>query len=248
MSGFIKRERALKSVNPAGGINPASTPNVGQYGWTSYDSAIVNQLIGYAELAKDSADAAKEYADYIQDQIADIDEATLLLVERLEEFDPKYQDFVVKYPNFERIYNNTVSLHEAVVLYHEEVVKLSAQVYNDSVIAKGWAYMSYIIYLDSRGELVNKGNWDATSKVLPPVPTTNSIWTVNTGGQVDVDFGGFIWNQDDHLVYTLREKKFNQIKKSFYTFTTKGVNVMETIAEMQREISELKEKLNGHVF
>ncbi|MGL5013200.1 MAG: hypothetical protein ACRC6V_02770 [Bacteroidales bacterium] len=66
MSGFIKRDA---TINPAGGVNPASSPNIGQYGWTSFDAKNVNQILEYVALCKEYAEAAQAAADYVASKV-----------------------------------------------------------------------------------------------------------------------------------------------------------------------------------
>lgn len=69
MSGFLVNR---DTSNPAGGIDPAQSPNVGQYGWTSADAAHVNQLIQYVNQCQILYDQTKASADYVDKIYQDI--------------------------------------------------------------------------------------------------------------------------------------------------------------------------------
>lgn len=71
MAGFLKRDSG--TVNRAGGVNPASSPNVSQYGWTSYDSGKVNQLVQYVEMGKGFLDTMEEKILYVEKLIKDLE-------------------------------------------------------------------------------------------------------------------------------------------------------------------------------
>lgn len=73
MSGFLKRTKAVETVNPAGGVNPALSPNVTQYGWTSFDAGNVNQLIEYVNICKETLVTVDEKIAYMEKLIEDFE-------------------------------------------------------------------------------------------------------------------------------------------------------------------------------
>lgn len=231
MSGFVKRN---KSVNPAGGINPALQPNVGQYGWTSFDAANVNQLIDYVKAAREAAESAKNDAEYIKLQLINID-ATVLYFEKL------YNDIKPIADNMERIYLEVVKMrdhvdlqradvdkmHEAILVMFAEVQSIlnemralrdETKVYKDSAKTSEVNSLEYMeksleIYEELKKGQVYRGTWNPNSGAYPANGNTNSVWDVIlNAGQGEVSFDGKKWFFGDRLIYVKETNKYEQLE------------------------------------
>lgn len=125
MSGFVKRNRAVNTVNPAGGINPALEPNVGQYGWTTSDSAHVNQLIAYVNAAKEAAEQSASNAEFISGKIEVVQKltsSTLLALDRA----------TLLAKDVEGMKNSVLVSHSDIVNKHKEITDM----YSEMVVWK----------------------------------------------------------------------------------------------------------------
>ncbi|MGL5963527.1 MAG: hypothetical protein ACRCZ2_03890 [Fusobacteriaceae bacterium] len=179
----------------------------------------MNQLIQYVNDCLKYSESAKEAAAYVQDQLFRVDEYTQFILEGLTDFEDKYIDSLEKYATLNNLYVGMEVIQESIMKYDADVTKYAKEAYDSSEDAKAWAYLAYVIFLDGRELLDHKGDFTITSGgMFPSIPTKDSIWNVKTNGQEDVGLMGFVWNEGDQLTYTLREKKFNQIKKDFYDF------------------------------
>lgn len=237
MSGFLKR---TKTVNPAGGVNPASSPNVSQYGWTSYDAGNVNQIIEYVNMAKASAQSAKDSADYVQSKIGELEDT----LDRLEDF---LQDAGPIFSNIEVIYADILQKHTEVTTMHSDVstalagaVQASSEAKQASTIAtaesvksadaatrsatsataseasnvgsKGWYDKSKDLYDALQAGQVYRGTWNPTTNVYPTKPNTNSAWDVSLpSGTASHTFDGKVWRSGDRLLFALATNAFEQL-------------------------------------
>lgn len=124
MSGFVKRTRTVDTTNPAGGVNPASTPNVGQYGWTSYEAGKVDQLIQYVDLCKQYAQSASDKADFVQTVYEESQKFYIYIRDAYEEIKPIID-------KLDPIYKDIVVRHEDIIVRHEDVINLQRLVAQD---------------------------------------------------------------------------------------------------------------------
>lgn len=233
MSRLVKR--SPKTVNPAGGINPAVQPNVGQYGWTSFDAANVNQLIDYVKAAREAAESAKNDAAFVKKQLENIDD-TVLYFERL------YNEIKPIAANIEVIYLEVVKMRDAINIQVEDVHRMhdailvmfaevqsilnemrdlrdETKVYKDSAKASETASVeamekSLEIYEELRKGQVYRGSWNPNTGAYPDPKNTNSVWdVVLNAGQEDT---GFVYDQKtwyfgDRVIYIKDETKYEQL-------------------------------------
>ncbi|MGL5014321.1 MAG: hypothetical protein ACRC6V_08550, partial [Bacteroidales bacterium] len=233
MSGFVKRANP-RNVNPAGGINPAVQPNVGQYGWTSFDAANVNQLIDYVKAAREAAEAANTDAEYIKLQLANID-STVLYFERL------YNEIKPIAENIEKIYLEVVRIRDSVDLQykdiqrmHDAILVMFAEVQNilnemrnlrdETIVYKDSAKASEVasveamqksieIYEDLKKGQVYRGTWNPNTGRYPDNGNTNSVWDVIlNAGQGEVSYDGKKWFFGDRLIYVKETNKYEQLE------------------------------------
>lgn len=233
MSGFVKRTTA-RNVNPAGGINPAVQPNVGQYGWTSFDAANVNQLIDYVKAAREAAESAQTDAAYIKTQLANIDN-TVLYFERLyNEIKPIAENIEAIYFEITRIRDkmdiqveDVKKMHEAILVMFAEVQNIlnemrslrdETKVYKDSAKQSETASVeamtkSVEIYEELKKGQVYRGTWNPNSAKYPAHGDTNSVWdVVLNAGQTQVSFDSKNWFFGDRLIYVKDTAKYEQLE------------------------------------
>lgn len=125
MSGFVKRN-SVNTVNPAGGVNPAQSPNVGQYGWTSFDSKNVNQIIEYVNLCKEYAQNAKDSADYVEIRFAEL-QAFMNFIEIV------YSELKPIIDQIQPIYQDIIFRHDDTITRHIDIIRLHNEVTSDKV-------------------------------------------------------------------------------------------------------------------
>lgn len=124
MSGFIKRQKAVDTVNPAGGIDPAMSPNVGQYGWTSYDANHVNQIIQYVDMCKEFAERAKDSADYIAGRFGELQDFMRYIEGVYNELQPLVDQLLP-------IYEDIKFRHADIITRHEDVKNIQTLIVKD---------------------------------------------------------------------------------------------------------------------
>ncbi|MGL5013569.1 MAG: hypothetical protein ACRC6V_04655, partial [Bacteroidales bacterium] len=124
MSGFVKR--STKTVNPAGGINPAQQPNVGQFGWTSFDANNVNQIIEYVNICKELMEQTKGYADYVELRFGELTEFMTFIETVYGELKPIIDQI-------QPIYQDIIFRHEDTITRHIDVIKLHNAVTADKI-------------------------------------------------------------------------------------------------------------------
>lgn len=238
MSGFLKRE--TRTVNPAGGVNPASSPNVGQYGWTSFDAGNVNQIIEYVNICKEYAERSKDSADYVASKFGEL-ESFIEYIETIynqigpifSNIDLIYKDVVLKHSEVTsmhkdvqaalmKVLQSVTDAHNSAVEAHGEAVKseISADASAKSAVdseasntgAKSWYDKAYDIYLDLKAGQVYRGTWNPKTMAYPDPQGTNSVWDVVLDiGTNSVVFDGKTWHSGDRLVYVVASGKFDQI-------------------------------------
>lgn len=124
MSGFVKR--SAKNVNPAGGINPAQQPNVGQFGWTTFDAHNVNQIIEYVNICKELMEQTKGYADYVESRFSE-------LTDFMDFIETVYGELKPIIDQIQPIYQDIIFRHEDVITRHIDVIKLHNAVTADKI-------------------------------------------------------------------------------------------------------------------
>lgn len=124
MPGFVKRK--TNTTNPAGGVNPAQAPNVGQFGWTSFDAGHVNQIIGYVDICKQLAQQTKDYADYVAGRFGELEGFMSFIEEVYKELKPIVDQI-------QPIYADIIERHEDIITRHIDVIKLHGEVTQDKV-------------------------------------------------------------------------------------------------------------------
>lgn len=125
MSGFVKR-KTVNTVNPAGGVNPAQQPNVGQYGWTSFDANNVNQIIQYVNLCKEYTERTKEYADYVEGRFSELQDFMNFIEVVYNELKPIIDEV-------QPIYTDIIVRHDDIISRHINIISLSNQVTSDKI-------------------------------------------------------------------------------------------------------------------
>ncbi|MGL5014610.1 MAG: hypothetical protein ACRC6V_10025, partial [Bacteroidales bacterium] len=252
MSGFLKRSKT-DTVNPAGGVNPALEPNVGQYGWTSYDAANVNQIIEYVNMAREAAESAKDSADYVASKFGELQ---------------SFIDYIeVIYAQIEPIFTNIEIIYKDIVLKHTEVVNLhgAAQKFSADAVAAaeaakiseekslvsehssaGHEHNSEInkdeairaaqeardIAEELRKGQVYRGTWNIEANAsFPPKPDTNSVWDITLNeSSVSYFFEGETWYWGDRLLYLKDDNKFSQIESGSGVISVNGKSGAVTLA------------------
>lgn len=86
-----------RNVNKAAEVNSALSPNVGSFGWTSYEAGHFNQLLEYVNFVKENAAILEGQIAYIDLRISDAEKALQNVYKALENTVLKYDDFVVRY-------------------------------------------------------------------------------------------------------------------------------------------------------
>lgn len=234
MSGFVKRLRTVDTVNPAGGIDPAKAPNVGQYGWTSFDAGNVNQIIEYVEMCKNYAEEAGRSAEYIEGKVVEL-EAFMRYIEKV------YEDIKPIYDNILPIYHDIEVRHEDIKVRHEDIITKHSEVedwhYEVNIMteeteanaakaltsqllagqseqgAEGWYDKSYELYEDLRKGNIYRGTWNPHTGAYPDNGGTNSTWDVILNeGETEFRWNNILWFWGDRLVYLKEENKYQQIE------------------------------------
>lgn len=236
MSGFLKRN--TNTVNPAGGVNPASNPNVGQYGWTSYDANNVNQIIEYVNMTKVYADQAKDSADYISSKYGEIKNFITYLEQIYAQIGPIFD-------NIETIYNDIVQKHTAVVVMHKDVKDAEVKVLEavpkveaDSALAVTSAAEALVSQTEAaksakeaadvaeelRKGQVYRGTWNIEANAAyPATPDTNSVWDITLNeGSTQFSYDNTIWYWGDRLLYLKDDNKFSQIESGSGVLSVNG--------------------------
>lgn len=103
-----------RNVNQAAGVNPALSPNVGNFGWTSFEAGHFNQLLEYVNFVKENAAILESQIAYIDQRISDAERALQNVYKALENTVLKYDDFVVRY--------------EAMLIYLDQIRSMHDQV------------------------------------------------------------------------------------------------------------------------
>lgn len=225
MSGFLKRD---KTVNPAGGVNPASNPNVGQYGWTSYDANGVNQIIEYVNICKGYADSAKGSADYVESKFSELEQFIKYIETIYNQIGPIFN-------NIDVIYKDIVLKHTEIKSAHADVMSALPKVLAAEVTSTANATSSTAsaaaakvsetnaaasaqdaadIAEELRKGQIYRGTWNIqANNAYPTVPDTNSVWdiTLNEGSLQHV-FDGKTWYWGDRLLYLKDDNAFSQIE------------------------------------
>lgn len=238
MSGFIKRDK--RTVNPAGGVNPASSPNVGQYGWTSYDANNVNQLIEYVNICKAYAEKAEGHADYIESVYQNITDVVDYVEDVLKQILPVINNLEAIQRDITKKHGEVTSMHkdvsDALVLSlqastdakqaatiagsHANNAGISAAGADNSAVlagksevgAKEWYDKSKELYDDLKEGQVYRGTWDPTTNAWPNPEGTNSVWDVSLpAGTGTHDFGGYTWRSGDRLLYVAATSAWDQL-------------------------------------
>lgn len=86
-----------RNENPAVGVDPTVSPNAGQYGWSSFESAHFNQLLEYVNFTKKTAESLNGKIDYIDLRISDAERALANVYKAVENTVLKYDDFLSRY-------------------------------------------------------------------------------------------------------------------------------------------------------
>ncbi|MGL5016115.1 MAG: hypothetical protein ACRC6V_17820 [Bacteroidales bacterium] len=234
MSGFVKRLRTVDTVNPAGGIDPAKSPNVGQYGWTSYDAGNVNQIIEYVDLCKKYAEAASQSSEYIEGKIVELEAFMKYVENAYEEIKPIYDDIIPMYADI-------ISRHADIKVRHEDIIAKHSEVedwhYDVNVMteeteanaakaltsqllagqseqgAEGWYDKSYELYEELQKGNVYRGTWNPHTMAYPAHGDTNSTWDVTLNeGELEYVWNGTRWFWGDRLVYVKTTNTYQQIE------------------------------------
>lgn len=249
MPSFVKRHK--KTVNPAGGVNPALEPNVGQYGWTSYDAANVNQIIQYVDLCKKYAEEAKGAAEYIQSTYEGLKDLIIYLEEIYGKIKPIADSIESMYIDVSRWHKEVMVARIEVdldrikaaesaagaKLSEETAIEAATSAFRSKIAAKDSEDQSLIYLEESRGlaeELragqVYRGTWNPKTAAWPDNGGTNSVWDVILdAGTSSIDYGGFTWNAGDRLLYIVAETKYDQLKTGSGVLSVNGLTGAVTL-------------------
>lgn len=243
MSGFIKRN---KTVNPAGGVNPAQAPNVGQYGWTSFDAGNVNQIIEYVNICKAFADSAKNSADYVASKFGELQEFINYIDEIYEQIGPIFNNIDVIYKDIVQKHKEVQTMHDdcekftnqaiasaesaaASKLHAEESAAEAALSAKDASISEVAASTSAQEARDIAEELrkgqVYRGTWNVeANNGYPAHPDTNSVWdvTLNEGSASFRTPDGILWFWGDRLLFLKDDGAFSQIESGSGVLSVNG--------------------------
>lgn len=237
MSGFLKRDK-INTANPAGGVNPASSPNVSQYGWTSYDAGNVNQIIEYVNIVKKYAESAKDSADYIASKFTEI-ERFIDYIESIynqigpifENIDTIYKDVTLKHTEVKNAHADVIAAEQLVLPAAEQALAnatasgVSATAAKASEVA---AAQSAKDAADTAEELrkgqVYRGTWNIEANTgYPPKPDTNSVWDITLNeGSLEYTFDGKRWFWGDRLLYLKDDDQFSQIESGSTVVSVNG--------------------------
>lgn len=258
MAGFlVNRDNLTNTSNPAGGIDPALSPNVGQYGWTSYQAAQVNQLIQYVDQCKSYAEFCGEKALYMQETVDNIilpaldklDQVYDLIVPIFENIDAiytdiqliqsdintKYSDFISKYNDFVPKYSDFIVKYGQVITYRDQAAASAAASATSAADSQHYYNLSYDLYVELSKGQVYRGTWNPHTGSYPPNGGTNSVWDVLLNeGEVTFDFDGKTWRFGERLLYLKDTNVYQQVQSSSTVNSVNGktgfVNI--TLAEL----------------
>lgn len=242
MPSFVKRRKATE--NPAGGINPALEPNVGQYGWTSYDAANVNQLIQYVDQCKKYAEIAKGAAEYIESTFEGLKDLITYLEEIYDKIKPIADEIDSIYTDVSRWHKEVMVARIETQLYRNEASAFSnnADLSAKDAAASAEAALhsennakiyetNSFTYLNESREIaedlrkgqVYRGTWNPSTGAFPNHGGTNSVWDVVLDAGTDsLVFGGFTWHNGDRLLYILADLKWDQLKTGSGVLSVNG--------------------------
>lgn len=234
MSGFVKRTKAVDTANPAGGIDPAKSPNVGQFGWTSYDASNVNQIIEYVDLCKKYAEAASQSSEYIEGKIVELNAFMKYVENAYEEIKPIYDDIIPMYADIISRHEDIKVRHEDIIAKHgevkdwhheagvfaEESESHAAKALTSQLLAgqseqgaEGWYDKSYELYEELQKGNVYRGTWSPHTLAYPDNGGTNSTWDVILNeGELEYVWNGTRWFWGDRLVYVKTTNIYQQIE------------------------------------
>lgn len=245
MSGFVKRTRSVNTVNPAGGINPAVEPNVGQFGWTKYDAGNVNQLLQYVDLCKQYAQESKDAAEYVAYRFTELQDFMIFITKVYEEINPIYENILP-------IYEDIKIRHTDIATRHADIIRLHGLVQVDSQSAKDAAASALVsqntstvsannakaseinaaksakdaadVAEELRKGQVYRGTWNIeANNSFPPKPDTNSVWDITLNeDSTEFFFAGEKWFWGDRLLYLKDDGKFSQIESGSTVISVNG--------------------------
>ncbi|MGL5012789.1 MAG: pyocin knob domain-containing protein [Bacteroidales bacterium] len=244
MSGFVKRTKAVDTVNPAGGIDPAKSPNVGQYGWTSFDAGNVNQVIEYVDMCKKYTEETRQSAEYVESKVFEL-AAFMRYIEQV------YEDIKPIYDNILPIYDDIIARHEGIKVLTEDTTKMHSDVegwhYEVNVMteeteanalkaltsqllagqseqgAEGWYDKSYELYEDLRKGNIYRGTWNPHTAAYPDNGGTNSTWDVILNeGEIEFRWNNILWFWGDRLVYLKEDDLYQQIESGTTVTSVNG--------------------------
>ena len=243
MSGFLKR--SVDTVNPAGGVNPATQPNVGQYGWTKYEVAGVNQLIQYVDMCKQYAQESKDAAEYVALRFIELQDFMTFITKVYEEIAPIYQNIIP-------IYEDIKVRHADIATRHADIIRLHGLVQVDAASAKDAAANALVsqntstvsannakasetnaaksakdaadIAEELRKGQVYRGTWNIEgNNAFPPKPDTNSVWDITLNeDSTEFFFAGEKWFWGDRLLYLKDDDQFSQIESGSTVISVNG--------------------------
>lgn len=244
MSGFVKRNKVVDTANPAGGIDPAKSPNVGQYGWTSYDAGNVNQIIEYVDLCKKYAESASQSAEYIEGQITELDAFIRYIEKVYEELKPVYEnilpiyhDIIVRHEDIKTRHLDIVGKYVEIQDWHHETGRfaeeseanankaLASQLLagQSEQGAEGWYDKSYELYDELRKGNVYRGTWNPHTGAYPDAGGTNSTWDVILNeGELEYRWNNILWFWGDRLVYIKDSGIYQQIESGTTVTSVNG--------------------------
>lgn len=246
---FVKRPKTSssgKTVNPAGGVNPALEPNVSQYGWTSYDAAHVNQIIQYVNMCKGYADEAKDVATYIQGVYGETQEFIKYIESVYEELKPladglvdTYEDIVARHEDIKIRHADIITKHGEINTWHSET-KTNAANAKDSADkaavsetnakdsetgSEEWYLKSKDIYDTLQDGQKYRGIWNPHTGSYPDAEGLNSVWDVILNeGELEFTFDGKKWYWGDRLVYIADTNSYQQIESGSGSGSVTSVN------------------------
>lgn len=227
MSGFIKRDNFSGS---AGGLNPASNPNVGQYGWTGVDQGHYNQLLQYVDECRkiwislqekilyveeilenvQNVDAQVQHVDLVAALVTKLHEETKEYHDQTEtrylEVKPLYEDFSIKYTDVMDKYND-------IIIKHGETLISAASAEQSKVEAKASADKAQELVDELQKGQVYRGKWNPHEGAYPDNKGTNSVWDVVLNeGELEFVFDNIKWFWGDRLIYIKDSNEYQQLE------------------------------------
>ena len=244
MSGFVRRNKVVDTTNPAGGINPAKSPNVGQYGWTSFDAGNVNQIIEYVDLCKKYAESANQSAEYIEGKVVELESFMRYIENIYEELKPIYEsilpiydDIIIRHEDIIDRHTDIIAKHKEIKDWHYEVGVLSEETEANAAKAlasqllagqseqgaEGWYDKSYELYEELQKGNVYRGTWNPHSGAYPDSGGTNSTWDVILNeGDLEYRWNNILWFWGDRLVYIKVSDTYQQIESGTTVTSVNG--------------------------